>query len=80
MKNFTKLKEYYTKKYSLKEGLIDYIFGKILVSKLKNDSNFISLAKQLDTDLQKLRDKVEDMKRRGEEIPPSAKRLLNIKD
>ena len=59
---------------------LDYIFGKILVSKLKNDSNFISLAKQLDTDLQKLRDKVEDMKRRGEEIPPSAKRLLNIKD
>ena len=29
------IKEFITKKHSIREGIIDYIFGKVLVNKLK---------------------------------------------
>jgi cobalamin biosynthesis protein CobT len=79
-KNINRLKEAFVKKHSLKEGIIDYIFGKVLVKKLSNDKNFVSMAKRLDKDLQELRDEVERLKANGEPIPLSYKNLLNIKD
>lgn len=73
------IKEFITKKHSLKEGIIDYIFGKVLVNKLSKDKDFITMAKKLDSDMEELRKKVEDMQARGEKIPHSYKYLLNIK-
>jgi cobalamin biosynthesis protein CobT len=74
------IKEFLTKKHSIKEGVIEYIFGKILVNKLKNDKSFIAMAKKLDADMQELRDEVERLKANGERIPLSYKNILNIKD
>jgi cobalamin biosynthesis protein CobT len=74
------IKEFLTKKHSIKEGVIEYIFGKILVNKLKNDKSFIAMAKKLDADMQELRDEVERLRANGERIPPSYKNILNIKD
>lgn len=73
-----KIKEVITKKHSLKEGLLDYIFGKVLVKKLSKDSDFIRMAKKLDSDMQKLRDEVEDLKKQGKPIPHSYKAILNL--
>jgi len=74
------IKEFLTKKHSIKEGVIEYIFGKVLVNKLKNDKSFIAMAKKLDSDMQELRDEVERLRANGEPIPRSYKNLLNIKD
>lgn len=74
------IKEFLTKKHSIKEGVIEYIFGKVLVNKLKNDKSFIAMAKKLDADMQELRDEVERLKANGERIPLSYKNILNIKD
>lgn len=72
------IKEFLTKKHSLKEGVIEYIFGKILVNKLKNDKDFMSMANKLDKDMQELRDEVEKLKAQGKRIPNSYKQILNI--
>jgi hypothetical protein len=77
-KNINRLKEAFVKKHSLKEGIIDYIFGKVLVNKLSNDKDFVSMAKKLDGDMQTLRDKVEKMQKNGEKIPAHYKAILNI--
>jgi len=74
------IKEFLTKKHSIKEGVIEYIFGKVLVNKLKNDKSFIAMAKKFDSDMQELRDEVERLRANGEPIPRSYKNLLNIKD
>ena len=73
------IKEFLTKKHSLREGIIDYIFGKVLVNKLKNDSDFVSMASKLDSDMQKIRDKVEKLEAEGKPIPKVYKTILNIK-
>lgn len=77
-KNF--IKEFLSQKHSIKEGVIEYIFGKILVNKLKNDKDFVAMAKKLDKDMQDLRDEVERLKSQGKPIPNSYKHILNIKD
>jgi len=74
------IKKFLAKKHSIKEGVIEYIFGKVLVNKLKNDKSFMAMAKRLDKDLQELKDEVERLKAKGEPIPLSYKNLLNIKD
>jgi hypothetical protein len=74
----TRIKETLTKKHSLKEGIVDYIFGKVLTKQLKKDKDFLRMAKKLDDDMEQLRKKVEDMKKRGEKIPNSYKAILNI--
>ena len=72
------IKEFITKKHSIREGIIDYIFGKVLVNKLKKDSDFMAMATKLDDDMQKLRDEVEQLKAQGKRIPKSYKAILNI--
>jgi hypothetical protein len=76
--NINRLKEGFVKKHSLKEGVIDYIFGKILVKKLSNDRDFVAMARKLDNDMQELRDTVEQLKKDGKPIPASYKAILNI--
>ena len=73
-----KIKEAITKKHSLKEGIVDYIFGKLLVKKLEKDKDFVTMAKKLDSDMEKLRDKVDQMQKNGEKIPPHYKAILNL--
>lgn len=68
-----------SKKHGMNEGLVDYIFGKVLTRRLKKDKKFNQIAKELDTAMDKLRKEVERMKKNGEEIPPSYKQILNIK-
>lgn len=77
--NIARIKEALTKKHSLKEGIIDYIFGKAMVSKLSKDKDFIAMATKLDADMQKIRDKVAQLKKDGKPIPPHYKAILNIK-
>ena len=77
-KNINRLKEAFVKKHSLKEGIIDYIFGKVLTNKLSNDKNFVTMAKKLDSDMQELRNKVEKLKKDGKPIPHLYKHILNI--
>jgi hypothetical protein len=72
------IKEFLTKKHSIKEGVIEYIFGKVLVNKLKTDKDFVSMANKLDKDMQELRDEVERLKAQGKRIPNSYKAILNI--
>ena len=67
------------KKHGMNEGLVDYIFGKVLTRKLKKDKKFNQIAKELDTAMDKLKKEVERMKKNGEEIPASYKQILNIK-
>jgi hypothetical protein len=75
----SRIKEFISKKHSMREGIIDYIFGKVLVSKLKKDSDFMAMASKLDRDMQELRDEVERLKAQGKPIPNSYKAILNIK-
>jgi hypothetical protein len=77
--HINRIKEVLTKKHSLKEGIIDYIFGKMMVNKLSKDKDFIAMATKLDRDMQKLRDEVEELKAQGKPIPKSYKAILNIK-
>jgi hypothetical protein len=77
--HLNRIKEALTKKHSLKEGIIDYIFGKMMVNKLSKDKDFVAMATKLDRDMQKIRDKVEQLKKDGKPIPNSYKVLLNIK-
>lgn len=64
------IKKYFTKKYSIKEGIIDYIFGKMVVNKLKNDKEFVSMAKDLDTDLQSIKDLLAWHAKKDTPLPP----------
>jgi hypothetical protein len=77
--HINRIKEALTKKHSLREGIIDYIFGKVMVNKLSKDKDFIAMATKLDADIQKIRDKVEQLKKDGKPIPPHYKAILNIK-
>jgi predicted translin family RNA/ssDNA-binding protein len=77
--HINRIKEALTKKHSLREGIIDYIFGKMMVNKLSKDKDFVAMATKLDRDMQKIRDKVEQLKKDGKPIPNSYKVLLNIK-
>jgi|LakMenEpi03Aug12_release.lakeMendotaPanAssembly.Ray.scaffolds.fasta_scaffold17763_8 hypothetical protein len=74
-----KIKEFISKKHDMKEGVVDYIFGKKLVSTLEKDDNFLKLARSLDNDMDALRKKVEKMQKNGERIPYTYKAILNIK-
>ena len=77
--HINRIKEALTKKHSLKEGIIDYIFGKMMVNKLSKDKDFIAMTTKLDKDMQKIRDKVEQLKKDGKPIPRLYKTILNIK-
>jgi hypothetical protein len=77
--HINRIKEALTKKHSLREGIIDYIFGKVMVNKLSKDKDFIAMATKLDADIQKIRDKVEKLQKDGKPIPPHYKAILNIK-
>jgi len=57
-------------------GLIDYIFGKRLVSILKKDEEFLELAEKVDKDRIELINKVRVMKSKGEKIPETYKIYL----
>jgi hypothetical protein len=74
-----KIKEFISKKHDMKEGVVDYIFGKKMVSALQKDDDFLKLAKNLDNDMDALRKKVDRMQKNGEKIPHSYKAILNIK-
>lgn len=78
-KNIARIKEAIAKKHSLKEGIIDYIFGKVMVNRLSKDKDFLAMASKLDSDIQKIRDKVEKLTKDGKPIPPHYKAILNIK-
>ena len=77
--NKNKIKEILQNKHFVKEGIIDYIFGKRLVKKLSKDKEFLRLAKRVDDDMTNLRKKVKDMEAKGEEIPARYKAYLNLK-
>jgi hypothetical protein len=51
----------------------------MMVNKLSKDKDFVAMATKLDRDMQKIRDKVEQLKKDGKPIPNSYKVLLNIK-
>ena len=57
-------------------GLIDYIFGKILVNKLSNDEEFKELSQKVDKNRIEIIDKVKKMKLKGEKIPERYKGYL----
>lgn len=71
-----KIKEALIKKHNLNEGFIEYLFGKALIRKLKNDKEFVSLAKRLDKDMDDIKKKVKDLEKNGEEIPYLYKHIL----
>lgn len=70
------IKNYFTKKYNLKEGIIDYIFGKVLVNKLKNDKNFISLAKDLEKRMDITKRIVQSAANKGEPVPSDISKII----
>lgn len=72
----TTIKNFLTKKYSLKEGIIDYIFGKVLVNKLKNDQNFISLAKEIDRRMDITKRIVQSAANKGEPVPSDISKII----
>lgn len=57
-------------------GLIDYIFGKRLVSILEKDEKFIELSQKVDKDRIEIISKVKKMKLKGEKIPERYKVYL----
>lgn len=74
-----RIKEVLQTKHFVREGIIDYIFGKALVRKLSKDREFLKLAKKVDDDMSRIRKKVKDMEANGEEIPARYKTYLNLK-
>ena len=67
------------KKHNMNEGLVGWVFGKVLTRQLKKDKELNSIVNNLDKSLGKLQDRVKQMKKNGEEIPPSFKHILNMK-
>lgn len=67
------------KKHNMNEGLVGWIFGKVLTAQLKKDKKLNSIINDLDNNLANLKKEVEKMKRNGEEIPASYKQILNMK-
>lgn len=67
------------KKHNMNEGLVDYIFGKVLTRQLKRDKKLNKITNNLDNALNNLKKEVERMKQNGEEIPSEYKRILNMK-
>lgn len=74
--NRQKIKEYFTKKYDLKEGIIDYIFGKVLVNKLQNDKNFVDFAKELDRKMQGHKELLQWYADKNKPIPDSVTKAM----
>jgi hypothetical protein len=67
------------KKHNMNEGLVGWVFGKVLSRQLKKDKKLNSIVAKLDTALGDLQDEVERRKKAGEDIPPSYKQILNMK-
>ena len=67
------------KKHNMNEGLVGWVFGKVLSRQLKKDKKLNRIVGDLDNALSKLQDEVERMQKNGEEIPPSYKQILNMK-
>ena len=67
------------KKHNMNEGLVGWVFGKVLTRQLKKDKKLNRIVGDLDNALSKLQDEVERMQKNGEEIPPSYKQILNMK-
>jgi hypothetical protein len=63
----------------MNEGLVGWVFGKVLSRQLKKDKKLNRIVGDLDNALSKLQDEVERMQKNGEEIPPSYKQILNMK-
>jgi len=57
-------------------GLIEYIFGKRLISILKKDEEFLILSKKADEDRIRIINRVKEMKSKGERIPQTYKSYL----
>jgi len=57
-------------------GLIEYIFGKRLISILKKDEEFLILSKKVDEDRIRIINRVKEMKSKGESIPQTYKSYL----
>lgn len=66
------------KKHNMNEGLVGWVFGKVLTSQLKKDKKLNSIIRDLDDKLAELKREVEIMKKNGEDIPASYKQILNM--
>jgi len=75
----TKISSALAKKHNMNEGLVGWVFGKVLSRQLKKDKKLNRIVSDLDSALQNLQKEVERMKKNGEEIPPSYKQILNMK-
>jgi hypothetical protein len=78
-KQSSKISNALAKKHSMNEGLVGWVFGKVLSRQLKKDKKLNRIVGDLDNALSKLQDEVERMQKNGEEIPPSYKQILNMK-
>ena len=78
-KQSNKISNALAKKHNMNEGLVGWVFGKVLTRQLKKDKKLNRIVGDLDNALSKLQDEVERMQKNGEEIPPSYKQILKMK-
>jgi len=75
----TQISSALAKKHNMNEGLVGWVFGKVLTRQLKKDKKLNKIVSDLDDSLSALQKEVERMQKNGETIPPSYKQILNMK-
>ena len=74
----TKLTEVLTKHKGMNEGIIKWFFNKYLTNKIKGDSTIMSKLAAADKAMDKLKDSIADVEKRGIEVAPEIKKLVGL--
>ena len=74
-----KLTEVLTKHKGMKEGIVKWFFNKYLTNKIKGDSDIMSKLTAADKAMDKLKDSIADVERRGLYVDPELKKMVGLK-
>ena len=74
-----KLTEVLTKHKGMKEGIVKWFFNKYLTNKIKNDSDIMSKLTAADKAMDKLKDSIADVERRGLYVDPELNKMVGLK-
>ncbi len=75
----SKLTEVLTKHKGMNEGIIKWFMNKYLLNKIKNDKDVMDKITAADKAMDKLKDSISDVERRGLYVDPEIKKLVGLK-
>jgi hypothetical protein len=74
-----RLKEVLTKHRGINEGIVRWLFNKLLLNKVKGDSTLMGKLNAADKAMDNLKDTISTMEKKGVEVAPEIKAMVGLK-